>query len=505
MFAFKLLVALLLSSDIAVVCATSMWPWPTGRGIGRTGRSLNNGPSAAPTNVSWNRVLEPPTTCGFTYANNGCVINTKGDFYTTLSTFCPENGYTFVGISTTGADLTCQTYDSDPFPNPPSLPAVGSIDIFGLRIASGSNFWSIDTCSGNQFFQDLTTNPSFLVATPACVGTQQGCIVAYEDTSITAYDQSTGDRIWTVPIFNAPTVIDGSIAVDSAGTIFIAYITGDLKSFQLTTIDSSGTSVDGRIPSEIFNSPSLMPMQVIVDAGTVFVTGGNLVVQVVALDAATRTILWSSGSQTEANTNYPLTVSHDTVYISYLYTLVALDRADGAPKWTVSSNIISSAPAIGDDGLIYLAQLQSNPVSQINVLAISADTSDKAWEFTYALPLEQTLDNGNIALAIGAPGQLIITSTLLLLALDDPASTPILPTSSLPYAIIGASVAAGLAFLCLCSWCVRSNALISSAKGGGGGGGGGWGGDNPFLMLENGSANSFGGGGSLGQPLFSAN
>jgi hypothetical protein len=197
-------------------------------------------------------------------------------------------------------------------------------------------------------------------------------------------------------------------------------------------------------------------------------------------------ILWSARTAGTVDSNAALAVSGDTVYMlgTSTFTLYAFDKAAGAPRgWSgVSSSAFASAPVVGADGLVYLAQPQTSPAQQLNVVAIDPATGDLAWEGSY----DTRGLSGAVTLALGAPGVLVASSASYVLALSaPPAAAGGAAASPLErYAIYAAAAAGGLILLCGCVACCRSRAFWgggSAAEGddnpfrsGGGGGGGGF-------------------------------
>jgi outer membrane protein assembly factor BamB len=292
--------------------------------------------------------------------------------------------------------------------------------------------------------------------TSVCAGALNGCLVVifegFEGGGFSAYDQATGNPIWNTAFATSGIAVP---ATDSDSTIYTAYYS-TTNTLQLLSVDSSGAMTD--LPVNYFYGDTGF-LDVVADDGIVFITGGISIAQVVAVAAPSRDVLWSYSTEQRYDVIFPLTVSHDTIYVSFVYSVTALDRMTGVVRWTLSSNLVTCAPAVGDDGILYIAQFQSSPVSQLNVIALSSATSEKIWEISSALSLEYTQSN-TPAIAVGASGQLVISGTYpqIMVVLNGPTSSPSPSTAAAPLSSAALVVACigGFIVASICAWFLRS-------------------------------------------------
>jgi outer membrane protein assembly factor BamB len=175
---------------------------------------------------------------------------------------------------------------------------------------------------------------------------------------ITAYNASTGEKIWSDQTLygsagRSPTVVDGIVYTSFNG--YHAYNA------------STGTKLWSHTIDELLSAPA-------VSNGIVYFGGYSLL----AVNASTGTEIWRYVPQINPAQTYR--DGSPAVYDGYIYaglsdSFYCLDALTGEKVWDNSKGAFGSSPAVAD-GVVYFGS------QDFNVYALNASTGSKIWNYS---------------------------------------------------------------------------------------------------------------------------
>jgi hypothetical protein len=207
---------------------------------------------------------------------------------------------------------------------------------------------------------------------------RDGTIYVADGTTLHAVT-SGGDAKWS---FTAPATIWGAPAVDATDTVYIVSSKANGAQGTLIAVANGAQRWSADVASPGFSgSPAIAP------DGTIYVAGFAALQAFTSLGEEK----WSTSYPINSSSgNAPAVAPDGTIYVtlSGLDNLVAFD-AMGATKWTfeIKKNDsrffigadVNAAPAVGDDGRIYIASGQTEPESSSVAFAVTPGGS-LAWK-----------------------------------------------------------------------------------------------------------------------------
>ncbi len=203
-------------------------------------------------------------------------------------------------------------------------------------------------------------NATFGLSQPVVDGSS---IVAVGPDSIVAADIATGRMLWSVERDYGPSV-SPAIAETSERRILI-YTEG----FGDNPPDGSATPSPDASPS-----PSSSPSS---GSGS---DAGPFDSHVAAIDLDTQEPVWDAPAQLDAVSRTGVTVDGDTAYLGdNTGTVVALDVATGAVRWTADAGGFLTTALAVSDGFVY-ATVQGDRTSRSHLVAFDAADGSTSWD-----------------------------------------------------------------------------------------------------------------------------
>lgn len=284
---------------------------------------------------------------------------------------------------------------------------IGTTNVYAVDADTGEEVWSSEV--------DVPYTPPDRYSSPTVVG---GRLYGAVYDTVYALNADSGAEVWSFQvdyITSSPTVVDGTVFVNSEGTYALDADSGEeMWSSETGGRESSPTVVDGTVyltskdsnvyaldaddGEEVWSfraGTNLNSSPTVVD-GTVYIGGGRDDGSVYALDAASGEQVWSFETG-DWVTSSP-TVADDTVYVgSHGNNLYALDADTGEEVWadTFGDNVISS-PTVAD-GIVYIGCIDSN------VYALDAASGEEVWSFEtgYGVRSSPTVVDGVLYIGSG--------------------------------------------------------------------------------------------------------
>ena len=269
-----------------------------------------------------------------------------------------------------------------------------------------------------------------IYSSPA-IGADGTIYIGGGDGKVYALDGATGAKKWDFKIGSSAIYSSPAIGLD--GTVYISGAVGAIGSkVSVFALDGATGAKKWEFVTDFANgsygSDTVSATPAIGTDGTVYVGGGN---KVFALDGMTGAKKWQFVSAGMITFSSPAIGVDGTIYIGDTThdftttnadfssgTVYAIDSTTGAKKWEFDTggSYISSSPAVGADGTVYVIGIDNNKSGQEGtIFALIGATGAKKWQFS----MGYTSNNPSVpSPAIGSDGVVYVTSQNTVYALN---------------------------------------------------------------------------------------